>query len=144
MGHSDMTDEPLIKTLRKGLLSSLLMETAAKRIEELLNEKKELEQKLSIAYVPVYNLYDSVYITDRFDTKNNCSQIGDGSGSKNIELKPRRCFVTQIDIVGKSDCLYYVQPYELTEKERDGTKCFFWQKSFYAKELSPDASVKEG
>lgn len=143
MGHSDITDEALIKALRKGLLSSLLMETAAKRIEELLNEKKELEQKISNSYVPEYQLYNPVYITDRFDTKNNCSQIGDGSGSNEIELKPRRCFITQIDIAGKNDFLYYVQPYELTENEQDGTKYFFWNKSFSAKELTPDRSAKE-
>ncbi len=138
MGHSDISDEALIKTLRKGLLSSLLMETAAKRLEELLNEKKALKNKLSNAYIPEYKLYDPVYITDYFDVKNNCSQMGNGSSSDEIELKTRKCFITQITIAGKNEFLYYVQPCELSEKEQDGTKYFFWQKSFSAKELCPD------
>ena len=87
-------------------------------------------------YVPRFNVYDTVYIIDRFDLDNDCSQLGDGSGSKNIELRVRKCFVTAIYINDNKNegtsFLYFVQPYKLTEKENCGLYSFYWKKSLYA------------
>lgn len=86
-----------------------------------------------------YGIYDVVYIIDRFDLDNNCSQISDGSGSKNIELVVRECFITSITIHDKSgDHLYWVQPKNLTQFENNGLKHFYWDQSRYAKSLFKD------
>ena len=83
-----------------------------------------------------YALYDDVFIIDRFDVVNNCSCYGDGSGSNNIIRKVRKCFVTQISIADKmGGRLYYIQPRDLTDIERDGMKSHFWDQSWFDKDL---------
>ena len=88
----------------------------------------------NLNYKTKYGLYDEVYIIDRFDTVNNCSQYGDGSGSSSIIPKARKCFITQISVIDSvGNCLYYVQPYELTEVERqDDDHSFYGEQSFFA------------
>ena len=86
-----------------------------------------------------YGLYDHVFIIDRFDTTNNCSQYGDGSGSKNIELIVRECFITSITVPDhQKNYLYRIQPYHLTEQETDGMKSHYWEQSWYAKSMFSD------
>jgi hypothetical protein len=89
------------------------------------------------SYKTKHSLYDEVYIIDRFDTVNNCSLYGDGSGSKSIVNKARRCFITQISIIDSAgNCLYYVQPYDLTDIERNDEKhAFYWEQSFFADKI---------
>ena len=82
-----------------------------------------------------YGIYAKVYIIDRWDVDNNCSQYGDGSGSKNIELIVRECFITSITIPDhQRNYLYRIQPYRLTTVE-DGIKSHYWDQSWYAKSL---------
>ena len=101
-----------------------------------------------LMYETHFALYQTIYIIDRFDLDNNCSQYGDGSGSKNINLVVRKCFVTNICIHDKSgNHLYYVQPHNLTENE-NGMKSHYWEQSWYAKsifanELDAVAYLKE-
>ena len=82
-----------------------------------------------------FAVYERVFIVDRFDVENNCSQRGDGSGSKNIVLIPRECFVSDICIVDKGgEHLYRVQPVLPTSGESDDYYYYF-EKSFFAREL---------
>lgn len=83
-----------------------------------------------------FGIYDPIYIIDRYDTVNNCSQIGDGTGSKNVELIVRECFITSITIHDKAgNHLYHVQPRNLTEFENNHDKCFYWEQSWYGKSI---------
>ena len=83
-----------------------------------------------------YGLYDHVFIIDRFDNTNNCSQYGDGSGSKNIELVVRECFITSITVPDhQRNYLYRLQPCHLTESETDGMKSHYWEQSWYDKSI---------
>ena len=89
-------------------------------------------------HVTPFALYDTVYIIDRFDVDNNCSQYGDGTGSKNIDLVVRKCFVTNISINDKSgNYLYYLQPHNLTENE-NGIKSHYWDQGWYIKSIFTD------
>lgn len=82
-----------------------------------------------------FNIYDHVFIVDRFDVKNNRSQTSDYSDQ--IEDRIRECFITQIGIVNKSDNnhLYHIQPVVVTPEEESDPGFCFWEKSWYAKEL---------
>ena len=83
-----------------------------------------------------YGLYDHVFIIDRFDTIHNCSQYGDGSGSKEIELVVRECFITSITVPDhQKNYLYRLQPCHLTEPEMDGIKSHYWDQSWYKKSI---------
>lgn len=82
-----------------------------------------------------FSVYERVFIIDRFDVENNCSQRGDGSGSKNIALIPRECFISDIVVVDKGgEHLYHVQPVLPTSGETDDYYYYF-EKSFFAREL---------
>ena len=82
------------------------------------------------ALLPKYSIYSTVWIIDYFDVDNQCSQIGSGKGSGNIERRVRECFVTSISQVARNDFLYYVQPRKITQRETNGFDCYFWEKSF--------------
>ena len=113
------------------------------RIEKIINEAKTTSStelaKILVdvsAILPKFPVYSTVYIIDKYDVDNNCSNIGNGSGSKNIIDKVRECFVTSY-VVSDNGCnlIYYVQPRQLTEKEYDGGLCFYWGKGRYEKEI---------
>ena len=83
-----------------------------------------------------FDVYDHVFIIDRFDVKNNCSQTNDHS--EQIDEQIRECFITEIAIVNKSDDnhLYRVQPIRLTPDEDNDQGLYrYWEKSWYGKEL---------
>jgi hypothetical protein len=83
-----------------------------------------------------FGVYETVYFIDRFDLDNDCSQIGDGTGSKNIELVVRECFITNIVIHDASENhLYFIQPRKLTQYEANVDKSFYWEGSRYEKSL---------
>lgn len=97
----------------------------------------ELEEQLKNAIVPKFKIYQDVWFIDNFDIEHNCSRIGCGSGSKNIEKRIRKAFITSISIMGsgrKSD-LYHLQSRELTELEEDGTHCFSFEMGRYSNEI---------
>lgn len=86
-----------------------------------------------------YGLYDHVFIIDRFDIVNNCSQYGDGSGSKEIELVVRECFITSITVPDhQKNYLYRIQPCKLTERESNDIKTHYWDQSWYDKSIFDD------
>ena len=90
----------------------------------------------STTYHTHFAIYDTVFIIDRFDIDNDSSQYGDGTGSKNIELVVRECFITSITIHDKAgNHLYRVQPRNLTQTEQDGFKHCYWDQSWYAKSI---------
>lgn len=87
-------------------------------------------------YAPTYDLYDSVYIIDIYDIDNDCSQISDGSGSKNREYRVRECYISSFSYNSKSlGPIYYVIPRKLTERENNGLTSFYWEKGRYESEL---------
>lgn len=82
-----------------------------------------------------FDIYDRVFIIDRFDVKNNRSQTSDCSNQ--IEDRIRECFITQIGIVNKSDNnhLYHVQPVTVTPEEESDPGFCYWERSWYTNEL---------
>ena len=97
--------------------------------------KRQNENTGSVRKVK-FDVYDRVFIIDRFDVKNNCSQTNDHSDQ--IENRIRECFVTEVAIVNKSDDnhLYRVQPLQLTADEDNDQGLYrYWEKSWYGKEL---------
>ena len=113
------------------------------RIEKIIDEAKttsstELAKILvnASAILPKFPVYSTVYIVDKYDVDNDCSNIGNGSGSKNIIDKVRECFITSY-VVSDNGCnlIYYVQPRQLTEKEYDGTLYFYWGRGRYEKDI---------
>lgn len=114
--------------------NQVLKENAVKDCSHYLNEKTNYQTKFAI--------YDTVYIIDRFDNENNCSQIGDGTGSKKIEKVVRECFITNINIHDQSgNHLYFVQPKHLTLWEEHSMKSFYWEQSFFATTLFSSAEA---
>jgi hypothetical protein len=88
------------------------------------------------AVIPKFPLYSRVYIVDIYDIDNDCSQIGNGKVSKNIERRIRKCSVISYSVPDKvSGILYYVLPVELTERESNGLESFYWEKSYYDYEI---------
>lgn len=88
--------------------------------------------------LPKFPIYSTVYIVDLYDVDNDCSQIGDGSGSKNVQKRVRECFITSY-VVSDNSCnlIYYVQPHQLTQKENNGLLSFYWDKGRYEKDIYP-------
>lgn len=84
-----------------------------------------------------FDVYDRVFIIDKFDVVNNYS-VTYSSRSNQIQERVRECFITQIGIINKSDDnhLYRVQPVELSAEESEDQGVYhFWEKSWYGKEL---------
>lgn len=103
----------------------------ARNIDASCADFRDIQHTISTAF----SVYERVFIIDRFDVENNCSQRGDGSGSKNIILIPRECFVSDICIMDKGgEHLYRVQPVLPASGETDDFYYYF-EKSFFAREL---------
>jgi hypothetical protein len=99
--------------------------TSKESIDVIVNNLLE-----SGTVIPKFPIYSKVYIVDIYDIDNNCSQIGSGKGSRNLEKRVRECFVTNYSVPDKtSGILYYVQPVELTQREANGLECFYWSGS---------------
>ena len=123
-----------------------MLKDMKQRIEKLLSDIDNDKTKTTADYVdkliaagavlPKFPINSSVYIIDLYDIDNDCSLIGNGSGSKNIQERVRECFVTSCVMGNLSTGLvYYVQPHKLTQKEYNGAISFYWGRGRYEKEL---------
>ena len=88
-------------------------------------------------YYTDYAIYQHVWIADRYDTKNKCSQYGTGdSNDADIVIVPRECTISSIvihDASGKH--LYYVLPLKISDSEADGSHSHYFEKGRYADEI---------
>ena len=85
----------------------------------------------------VYDMYDTVFIIDRYDEeymRSKASPISD-----RIINMARQCIITKIEITDRTDqgIKYYVQPTSLTEVEKNAQD-LHWKKAWTIKELYPD------